>query len=275
MEAITALLATQTRDIQESTSRQIRGALDDFEEKTLRRMDKTEDRIMKAVRGQDAKIEDLSVRTEALLERVSKLEARPAATSAGSTTDGGERTALVMGGWKRDMHRNEMLADFAAMEKDLDLGDNLDNEHFVPGIRSSVVIVPFATRAGETDSATRQRMDKVLRLVREVKMQTQHLPDGAFIWAAVSRPNSVRKLASHAGKVRKCLYQLEINARNSECEYSSGSVWLNGVLLASATSGGRCSGRCNPRELVGCSGGCACCALCHQAGDGGLETVHG
>ena len=78
-------------------------------------------------------------------------------------------------------------------------------------------------------------MNKVIQLVREAKLQTQNVPDDASVWAAVSRPKATRQLATHAGKVRKCLYMLGINARNSECEYSTGTVWLSQVLLASAT----------------------------------------
>ena len=235
LESITALLANQTREIQDSTSKQINVALQALEDKTLKRMEATEEKVVTAVKAQDIKIAELGTRTEALLERVKLLESKPSGGSAGSTEEGGERLALVMGGWKRDTHRDHILQDFAAMGKDLDLGEFLDGEHFVPGIRSSVVIVPFLVRAAETETSTRNRMSKVLQLVREAKMQTQHLPENATIWAAVSRPRAVRKMAAHAGKVRRCLYLLDINAKNSECEYSSGSVWLGGNLLASAS----------------------------------------
>ena len=234
MEAITAVLASQTREIQDGTSRQIAAALKDFEEKTVKRMEQSEDRVLQIARNQDAKI-------EGLLDRVKKLEEKPPVASAGSTAEGGERLALVMGGWKRDTHRDDILQDFAAMVKDLDLGESLDDEYFVPGIRSSVVIAPFIQRPSETEALTRKRMDKVMHLVREAKMQTQHLPDNTSIWAAVSRPKAVRRMAAHAGKVRRCLYLLDMNAKKSECEYSSGTVWMGGALLASAT-------RCKPNQ---------------------------
>ena len=156
--------------------------------------------------------------------------------SADSTATGGsERLALVVGGWKPETHRDLILADFQSLTKELDIASLLDGEHFVPGLRASVTIVPIVVREGETEQQAKQRMTKVIQTVRDARMQTQNLPDDSTIWAAMSRPKAARQLAAYAGKVRKCLYTLDVNAKRSECEYSSGSVWLGGVLLASAT----------------------------------------
>ena len=110
IEAITALLAKQTRDIRESTSEQITEALRSFEENTLRKMlDKTEEKVSQMVRGQDDKIDEMRRTTAALLERVQKLEDKPALSSNGSTAEGGDRLALVVGGWKADTHKDLIL----------------------------------------------------------------------------------------------------------------------------------------------------------------------
>ena len=169
------------------------------------------------------------------VDRVRKLEARPAGSSVASTSEGGDRLALVVGGWKAETRKDLILADFESLVKELDLKPLLDGGHFVPGIRSSVAIVPFHARDGEPEHQVRDRMSKVIQTVREARLQTQHLPENASVWAAVSRPRAARQPAAHAGKVRKCLYSLEVNAKNSECEYSTGTVWLGNVLLASAS----------------------------------------
>ena len=235
VEMITALLAKQTREIQEGTSRQIHEAVKNLEEKTLKRIDKVEEKVDKMVKGQDGKIEDIRQKTEAMLERIQRLEERPPSAYAGSSTTAGEdRRALVVGGWKADTHRDLILADFKSLLQELELGKLLDGEFFVPGLKHNVVIVPILLRDRETEQEARQRMTKVVQIVREARLQTQNLPDNSSVWAAISKPRAARQLASHAGKVRKCLYLLDINARNSECEYSTGSVWLNDTLLASA-----------------------------------------
>ena len=236
MEAITALFAKQTRDIQEGTAVQITDALRTFEENTLKRMiDKTEEKVSQLVKTQDDKIDEMQRTTAALLDRVKRLEEKPAPSSGGSTADGGDRLAMVVGGWKAETHKDLILADFNSMVKELDVDQYMDGEYFVPGLRNSVAIVPFQVRQGESDSQARQRLNKAVGVIRDARLQTQNLPEGGVVWAAVSRPRAARQLAAHAGKVRKCLYLLDMNARNSECEYSTGSVWLSNKLLASAT----------------------------------------
>ena len=235
IEAITAFFAKQTKEIKESTSVQIQDAIKTLEEKTLKRMDQSEENVAKLFKKQEGKIENLKKTTEDLMARVLKLEARPAASSTGSTAEGSERLALVVGGWKAETHRDLILSDFESLVKELDLKSWLDGGHFVPGIRNSVAIVPFVAREHEQEHQVRTRMSQVIQIVREARLQTQNLPENATVWAAVLRPRAARQPAAHAGKVRKCLYTLEVNARNSECEYSTGTVWLGSVLLASAS----------------------------------------
>ena len=233
LEAVTALLATQTREIKEGTSQQISEALKNLEEKTLKRMDRVEDKVEKLVREQDGKIGDLRQTTETLLERVKRLEERPLPASVGSsTTAGDDRRALVIGGWKAETHRDLILSDFRSLVKELELEKLLDGDYFVPGLKHNVVIVPIAIRDKEMEHEARQRMLKIVQTVREARLQTQNLPENASVWAAVSKPRAARQLAAHAGKVRKCLYLLEVDARNSECEYATGSV-LMWTLLTS------------------------------------------
>ena len=236
LEAITALFAQQTREIKASTSVQINEAIRNLEEKTLKRMDQTAERVEKMVQGHEGKIVELQRTTQTLLDRVWDLEDRPAPASVGSAATAGEdRRALVVGGWKPDTHKDLILADFRSLVKELDLTQLLDEDFFVPGLKHSVVIVPIALREKETEQQARHRMNKVVQVVREARLQIQNRPDGASVWAAVSRPRATRLLPAHAGKVRKCLYLLEVNARGTECEYLTGSVWSNNTLLASAT----------------------------------------
>ena len=234
LEAVTALLTKQTKEIKEGTSQQIHEALQNLEAKTLKRMDRVEDKVDKLATDQDGKINALKQTTEELLGRIKKLENRPIQTAGSSTSAGDDRRALVVGGWKSDTHRDLILADFKSLVKELELEKLLDGDYFVLGLKHNVVIVPIALRTKESEQDARQRMITVVQRVRDARLQTQNLPENASVWAAVSRPRAARQLAAHAGKIRKCLYLLDVDARNSECEYATGSVWLNNVLLASA-----------------------------------------
>ena len=196
LDAVTALFAQQTRDIKESTSMQINTAIKNLEEKTLKRIDMTEERVTAMVQVQDNKIQEVQNTTAALLERIKVLESRPMGSSVSTTAGGGERLALVVGGWKPETHRDLIMADFQSLTKELDVSSLLDGEHFVPGVRSSVAIVPIVVREGESEQQTRQRMSKVIQIVRDARLQTQNIPDDSTIWAAMSRPRAARQLAS-------------------------------------------------------------------------------
>ena len=72
LDAVTALFAQQTRDIKESTSLQINAAIKNLEEKTLQRIDLTEERVTGMVKQQDGKIQEVQ-NTTAGLQKESKL----------------------------------------------------------------------------------------------------------------------------------------------------------------------------------------------------------
>ena len=112
---------------------QINDAIKNLEEKTLNRIGQTEDRVVKMVQGQDDKIQEMQKTTAALLDRVRALEDRPAASGASTATGGGgDRLALVVGGWKRDTHRDLILSDFQSLVKELELGSLLDGSTLSP-----------------------------------------------------------------------------------------------------------------------------------------------
>ena len=71
---------------------------------------------------------------------------------------------------------------------------------FVPGRRSSVVIVPFVIRKDESQGGVRDRMLGMVDFIRGAKMQTENLVGDATVWAAISKPRAQRLTAGHAGR---------------------------------------------------------------------------
>ena len=226
IEAFSALLAAntreQTKELQESTSRQLAQAIEKLETRTNARIDKVEEVLKAGIRKAVEKVDVVQGDLESLTKRVAALESGGTSMD-GSTASGEGRLAVVFGGWRRDTQKQLIEGDFRAMLSDLDIEKDLDRDWFVPGRRSSVVIAPIVIRRDETPGGAHERMLKIIDAVRSARMQTEHLQGEATIWATMSKPRGQRLVASHAGKVRKLLWTLGLDARRADCEYSSGT----------------------------------------------------
>ena len=99
----------------------------------------------------------------------------------------------------------------------------------------AVVIVPIVVRKDETAGVARDRVMSMADAIRSAKMQTENLVGDATVWAALSKPRAQRLNASHAGKLRRLLWSLKMDARVADCEYSSGSVWMGEHLIGSVS----------------------------------------
>ena len=229
LEAFSALLAAQTKEqtkeLQESTSKQLAQAIEKLEHKTNARIDKVEEVLKGGIRKANEGVDSVKEGLEHLAKRVSALESG-SVSADGSTTSGEARLAIIFGGWRRDTQKQHIEGDFKALLSDLEVEKDLDRDWFVPGRRSSVVIAPIVVRRDETPGGARDRVLKVVEAVRSARMQTEHLQGEATIWATISKPRAQRLIASHAGKVRRLLWSLGIDARRADCEYSSGTVWM-------------------------------------------------
>ena len=235
LEAFSQLLAAQTaaqtKELQASTSKQITEAVEALEKKTMARMDKVEKGLKGYLKKMEDKVGAVRIDVEDLAKRVAALETRPPGSSDGSTMSGDTRLAVIVGGWRRDTQKHLIEGDFKVLLADLDVAKFMDGEWFVPGRRASVAIVPIVVRRDETPD----RMMEMVETIRSAKMQTENLMGEATVWAALSKPRHQRLNASHAGKLRRLIWSLKLDARTADCEYSSGSVWMREHLLGSVT----------------------------------------
>ena len=219
LDAFSALLAAsnkeQTRELQESTSRQLTQAMEKLEQRTNARIDKVEHALQEDIRKTAESMDTIRGGLEHLTKRVLALESGAVSTE-GSTTSGDGRLAVVFGGWRRDTQKLLIEGDFRALLSDLELEKVLDGDWFVSGRCSSVVIAPIHIRKDETPSGARDRMLKIVETVRTARMQTENLHGEATIWATLSRPRAQRLVASHAGKVRKLLWTLGVDAKRTD-----------------------------------------------------------
>ncbi|CAE7205303.1 unnamed protein product [Symbiodinium natans] len=154
----------------------------------------------------------------------SSTTATGSASTAGSAT---RRRAIVLGGYDRDTPRDELLAQLTAQVAKLQL-DFDPLTMFATGIRRGTAIVPLQPKEGEDERETNERFAKVLKQIREANVQVGTRDDGnpRRLWGA-----------AYAGKVKRLVLTLDKEAK-VECEWSSGTVWLWGARIASATTAG-------------------------------------
>ena len=100
------------------------------------------------------------------------------------TGEGGQRPALVAGGWDADQDAETTLKlvkeHIERLQVDLDL-----QEAFVPGLRRGFAIIPINPRDGETQDSFRNRIRSALRQIREARIVAGDRPEGGtrYFWA--------------------------------------------------------------------------------------------
>ena len=228
-------LSTQTRELQAHQAAEIGKAVKAMEERTNKQIECVRKEILVEMRtGHNAHADLLEKLQEGhgqLAKRLAALEAGGTSTTSSTEASDGRRQAIILGGWARDTPRLDILSDVKALAADLDLQASL-GDYFVPGQRNSICICPFEGEAGQV---ARGKMLAVIGKVQAARLQTEHLADGKHVWATLSRPRAQREGASHTSKMRRLLYVLGWDARQSDPEYATGTLWAKDKLLGSVT----------------------------------------
>ncbi|CAE7573262.1 pksJ [Symbiodinium sp. CCMP2592] len=172
--------------------------------------------------------------------RLERLEKGGGASSvAGSTTasDNSRRPALIIGGWDPDQDAattKEAAGDvLKTVGAPIDLGPL-----FVPGVRRGYAILPIDEPMGETFEQRKQRIQEVIAKVRDANVQLGRRPDGGTrrVWIAMSQPPDRRRRARLAAKVKRLYLTLGGDKNALQMEFSTGTAWINGVKVSSATA---------------------------------------
>ena len=172
-----------------------------------------------------------------LQERVQKLENLDGSSASASTATSDERhrTTLVLGGFKRDTKRLDIVNFVQKAIRDLRLQDDVDKECFTTGPRRSFCLLPFILRTGERNDQLRDRMRKVM-----LAFQTRRfaIPDhDKTLWCVLSKPKAAREKAGHCGAVRAAIYYFSKDKIDEvDSDYGTGTCWLGQSMIASATS---------------------------------------
>ena len=228
-------LGTQTKELQAHQTAEIGKAVKAMEERTIRQIESVRKEIQTEMRtGHNEHADALERLQESqanLGKRLAALEAREPSTVGSTEASEGRGQAVILGGWPRDTPRLDILSDVKALALDLDIQASL-GDYFVPGQRSSVCICPFDGSGGYE---SRGKMLAIVSKVQAARFQTEHLADGKHVWATLSKPKAKRDRSSHTSKMRRLLYTLGWDAKQSDPEYATGTLWAKDQLLGSTT----------------------------------------
>ena len=174
--------------------------------------------------------------------RLEQLEKREGPGSvAGSTvapsSEGGRPPALVIGGWDPDQDARVTKREAEDILKSVGAPISLDSL-FVPGMRRGYAILPLDTKPGESFDERRGRVQEVISKVRAANMHLGVRADGGArrLWIAMSQPPEKRRRARLAAKVKRLFLTLGGDKNLLEMEYSTGTAWIGGVKVCSATA---------------------------------------
>ena len=232
---LAAHLGGQTKELQAYQTAEIGKAIKALEERTNRQIECVRRDIQTEMRtGHNAHadaLDRLQEGQEIMMKRLAVLESRDPSSVASMDAGEGRRQAIILGGWPRDTPKANIMSDVKAMAADLDIQATL-GDYFLPGQRNSICICPMEGRGSYDD---RGKMLALVGKIQSARIQTEHLPDGKHVWATLSRPKWERERASHTSKMRRLLYTLGWDAKQSDAEYSTGTLWAKDKLLGSAT----------------------------------------
>ena len=144
LSSLQKLLEAQTRDIRQQTADDIGKAIRKLEASTLKKISEVQQdvqTIRHQVSQQDAKIDDVKRGQSDLAARIVALEAKgsPSSTSIGDLE---RRLGIIVGGWRPDTCRDDIVGKVNAVLETLQLRKHLDSPPICPGVRRAM---PYST----------------------------------------------------------------------------------------------------------------------------------
>ena len=165
-------------------------------------------------------------------QQVEGSTAPPSTASADLATD--KRPLLVVGGWEQDSKADDVIQAAKKAFHDADMAHHFDlSRLFVPGPRRGFALLPLAEKGTLLTQTQVLTTNTLLRQFRSHQLTT---PAGRTIFLAWSAPPEARKKASFAGKVKRCVLSIASSPPVVEIEWRTGSVWVQGIRVASATT---------------------------------------
>ena len=233
-ERFAQMLKEQTAQLMQANKQAVRDAVREVETRLTKQMAAVRVELADELKARDAKLQDLHQEQQRLREDVEKLLEKGVSKDAGDgERERNRQPAVIFGGWEPDTHRDVIMKELDQALRRADVGSLLDSAPWVPGVRKHYALALFHARARESEEAVRSRMMAMVNQFQQAQWDDGR--NGRRVWAAMSKSPSERGKGQHASKIRKLLYLLSRGVQGCEAEYSTGSVWLDGILLGSAS----------------------------------------
>ncbi|CAE7033110.1 pol, partial [Symbiodinium sp. KB8] len=226
LDDIRTLLQSQTRSLTESHQQD----LQDLKTATFKELGT----LKKDMRKHGDFIEQLRDNQDKIEERLRSLADKAAgSTMAGS--DPGRPNLMIFGGWPQDTKREVLLEELTQCLAQLGLQDTFE-DYFCTGPRRGFAMALLSTTPHESGPELKKRMISVAQQVQKANLSTKSMEQGRCLRASLGKSKHERMISNHAGKTKRLILTAAPNAHSYlETEYAAGNVWLNGVLIASAT----------------------------------------
>ena len=213
-------------------------ALHSAQAQTIHRMDQVQ-------LQQQAATEAIEKEQKTMHQRLALLEGKFGQLNGGSLgghqphhgEEDRRQPALILGGWEEDSLAADTLQQAQATAAQLRLDMDME-QAFVPGIRRGYVIVPLQHKPDEDEEQHRRRVQGALQKVRNANLVLGAKADGTGrkLWMALSQSPERRAKAKLAGKAKRLALEHGADAKKVEAEFATGTVWLHGVKVSSATA---------------------------------------
>ncbi|OLQ07930.1 hypothetical protein AK812_SmicGene8595 [Symbiodinium microadriaticum] len=226
LDDIRTLLQEQTRSLTESHQQD----LHDLKTATFKELGT----LKKDMRKHGDFIEQLRDNQDKIEERLRSLEDKAAgSTMAGS--DPGRPNLMIFGGWPQDTKREVLLEELTQCLAQLGLQATFE-DYFCTGPRRGFAMALLSTTPHESGPELKKRMISIAQQVQRANLSTKSMEQGRYLRASLGKSKHERMISNHAGKTKRLILTAAPNAHSHlETEYAAGNVWLNGVLIASAT----------------------------------------
>ena len=235
LEDLTSLLQQQSDNIARSQAREIRGAVAELRAATTAEFQGIKTEISRHA-DYIAQLRDQNDRLEARLQVVENQKSEGSTLYPGSSGGdaGHQKNLVILGGWDADTHRDDLLPELNEMLQRIGVREQFQDV-FTTGPRRGHAMGLVKWPTGVSDQDLKRQMIKLVQDIRGASMASKSMPNGKTLWAALSKSKMERLRASHAGKTKRLILEVNVSEKHAmDVEWGAGSVWMRSQLVASA-----------------------------------------
>ena len=234
LDDLQRLLEQQSKALAQSQATEIRSAIKELKQATSAELRGIKEEVLKHG-DYIAQLRDQGDKLEARIMALESAKVEGSTAYQSSASDGHQKNLLIMGGWNADTHKEDLLPELRDLLSRIGVIDQFDDIFTTgPGRGHAMGIVHWETGVSEQD--LKRKMIKLVQDIRGASVASKTMELGKTLWAAISKTKLERLRASHAGKTKRLILEINESEKHAmDVEWGGGSVWMRGKMVASAT----------------------------------------